>query len=632
MEKDLPKLVSGKEYYEKHKDTNCHINTKKYFPSLIAINAFLASLKKTNKKPLDDAFKRGFRNLLKAKPHTSKDPKDWKEWKNKILERLSIMSNIPNDLCELLTPPKVAEKKVEPTKRCSTKTILPFEHEPPPPLHTSDKLVSNNAINSEILPLGFSREVYIWKDLFSPITEKLDQSVSDLLETLTSDPEITPHLVLCETAKTYSTKAAIDKPVYTYFLTGGAAYRGLARYLQHHLPSLPALEDIAPRSHDYDYDVYSKDIESLPVEHILKILRSFCESLFKMYRSLFNKIHKISGHEVQFIKPSPCMDRKGVFDYDYEYVEDRFLITSVRFYKKQNEPAVSLSFQIGMTLQITTPTETYCSTDHIFDLSFTKEEKEPVAEQLEIHENPWYPLTDIKTVLSHIAHKQKIACFPTTLTESIHRFQIGKTVYQLPNVNALFLISVHAMVNRGILEDIRFYKSRQDYARMYAILRMMQTLPTNPILSKDEIAYLYTLLKSITVHKDWYSLSDEKKHEMIQMYKEALHDSAKREALQWKTIHTAKIYDRTTKKYKTLHLWSYYTSPYEEFRTNPKSEDPLLWELGNAKFNLRRHIIDTATKQALAKTKRKSCDGTVSTKRKASSHKTRKTKRSNGDN
>jgi hypothetical protein len=253
-----------------------------------------------------------------------------------------------------------------------------------------------------------------------------------------------------------------------------------------------------------------------------------------------------------------------------------------------------------------------------------------VAEQLEIHENPWYPLTDIKTVLSHIAHKQKIACFPSTLTESIHRFQIGKTVYQLPNVNALFLISIHAMVNRGILEDIRFYKSRQDYARMYAILRMLQTLPTNPILSKDEIAYLYTLLKSITVHKDWYSLSDEKKHEMIQLYKEALHDSKKREALTWKKTHTATIYDRSTKKYKTLQLWSYYTSPYEEFRTNPKSEDPLLWELGNAKFNLRRHIIDTATKEAFAKTKRKSCDGTV--KRRVSSHKTRKTKRSNGHN
>ena len=251
---------------------------------------------------------------------------------------------------------------------------------------------------------------------------------------------------------------------------------------------------------------------------------------------------------------------------------------------------------------------------------------------MEIHENSWYPLTDIKTVLSHIAHKQKIACFPGIITESIQRFQIGKTVYQLPNVNALFLISIHAMVNRGVLEDIRFYKARQDYARMSAILRMMQTLPTNPILSKDEIAYLYTLLKSITVHKDWYSLSDEKKHDMIQLYKDALHDPAKRAALTWKIIHTAKIYDRSTKKYKILQLWNYYTSPYEEFRTNPKAEDPLLWELGNAKFNLRRHIIDTATKDALAKTKRKSCDGTVSVKRRVSSHKTRKTKRSNEHN
>ena len=202
MEQVLPTTMSGKEYYERYKDTHCHINSKKYFPSLAAINAFLESLKKTNKNPLDDAYKRGFRNLLKARP-TSKDPVEWNTWKNKILERLTMMSNVPTDLCEL---PVRIEKVIEPkkTSRCAVNQPLPFEHESPPLLHTSDKLVSNNASDTEILPLGFSREVYVWKDMFTPITESLDKDVSDLLQQITSDKEITPYLVECTNTKIYS--------------------------------------------------------------------------------------------------------------------------------------------------------------------------------------------------------------------------------------------------------------------------------------------------------------------------------------------------------------------------------------------------------------------------------------------
>jgi len=625
MEQVLPTTMSGKEYYERYKDTHCHINSKKYFPNLAAINVFLESLKKTNKNPLDDAYKRGFRNLLKSRP-TSKDPVEWNAWKNKILERLTMMSNIPADLCEL---PVRIEKVVEPKKttRCAINQPLPFEQESPPLLHTSDKLVSNDASDTDILPLGFSREVYIWKDMFTPITESLDEDVSDLLERITSDKEITPYLVECTNAKTYSTKKSIkDETVYTYFLSGGAAYRGLAHYLQHQLPTLPMLEDIAPKSHDYDINIYSTDIKSLPISHIFSIMIDFCEGLFKTYRSVFNKVHKqtIDGvpHTVQFIKPSPVMERKGSFDYDYEYVQDRFLVTSVLFYKSASEPPTSLAFQISMCLQITTPSETYCSSDHILDLLFTKEEKEPLTEQLDIQSNSWYPLIDIKSVLSHIANKQRIACLRGSQAEAIQRFQIKNIVYQLPNISVLCLISVNALVNRGVLEDIRFYKARQDYARMVAVLRMLQTLPTEMILSREDISYLYTLLKSITVHPKWNSMSEDEKHAMIQQYKDT-------PAEDLKTVHTAKFYDRSAKKYKIIPTWSYYKGPYEEFRTHPKAEDPLLWELGQVKFDRRRHIIDTKTKEELAKTRRKSCDGTApvtrrTVKKRSTAHKTRK--------
>jgi hypothetical protein len=386
------------------------------------------------------------------------------------------------------------------------------------------------------------------------------------------------------------------------------------------------LEDIAPKSHDYDINMYSTDIKSLPMSHLFSTMIDFCEHLFKTYRSLFNKVHKVSinrvPHTVQFIKPSPIIERKGSFDYDYEYVQDRFLITSILFYKSASEPPISLAFQISMCLQITTPTETYCSTDHILDLLFTKEDKEPLTEQLDIQSNPWYPLIDTKSVLSHIANKQRIACLRGSQLEAIQRFQIKNTVYQIPNVSVLCLLSVNALVNRGVLEDIRFYKARQDYARMVAVLRMLQTLPTEMILTREDIAYLYTLLKSITVNPKWDSMSEEEKRTMIQQYKDT-------PAEDLKTVHTAKFYDRHTKKYKTIPTWSYYKGPYEEFRTHPKAEDPLLWELGQVKFNRRRHVIDTKTKEELAKTRRKSCDGTApvtrrTVKKRSIAHKTRK--------
>jgi len=241
---------------------------------------------------------------------------------------------------------------------------------------------------------------------------------------------------------------------------------------------------------------------------------------------------------------------------------------------------------------------------------------------LEIQSNPWYPLIDTKSILSNIANKQRIACISATHTEAIQRFQIKNTIYQLPNVIVLCLLSVNALVNRGVLEDIRFYKARQDYARMVAVLRMLQTIPTEMILSREDISYVYTLLKSITMYPQWNSMSEEEKRTMIQQYKESAVEDLK-------TVHTAKFYDRSTKKYKTIPTWSYYKGPYEEFRTHPKAEDPLLWELGQVKFNRRRHIIDTKTKEELAKTKRKSCDGTAPIKRRtvkkrSIAHKTRK--------
>jgi hypothetical protein len=256
-----------------------------------------------------------------------------------------------------------------------------------------------------------------------------------------------------------------------------------------------------------------------------------------------------------------------------------------------------------------------------------KEEKEVLKEKYEIHSNAWFPQVDIQTALSSIANQKRIHCIPSTQTEGIQQFVVGSTRYQVPNINILCLLSANAIVNRGSMEEIRFYKARQDYARIYAILRMLATV-RDTIITEDEIAYLYTLLRAITVQKDWDSLSTEKKRDMIQLYKDAFHDKAKQEKLHWKKIRTATIYDAKTKKYKVLQLDSYYTYPYEEIRTHPKEEDPLLWELGIAKFNLRRHIIDTATKDALATTKRKSCDGTVSVKRRVTVRKTRKMKRS----
>jgi hypothetical protein len=625
MEKDLPKLVSGKEFYEKHKNTNCYINSKKYFYTLTAINAFLSKLKKINKKPLDEAFKRDFRALLQAKPLLTDHTKKWKDWKNKVLEHLTSVVNIPSDLCqskvsqvEPIVKPivkPIVEKQVEKTVRCSTNVDLPFELQNPPPfeLDYSTPIVSDDSSDKNIVELGFSQDIYMWKHIISPITEHLDKQVSDLLDTITHNESITPYLVKCKNVKTYPTSS--KEETYAYFLTGGSAYRGIAAYLHQLLPSLPVLETIAPKSHDYDINFISKDISSLSTEELFSIIISFCNELHTKYHSVWNKVYHITGCEVQFIKPSPCIDREGLIYSDYQYVHEYFLVTANKYaYKIKSDPS-SLSFQITMAIQIKTPTETYCSTDHILDLIFSKEESEPLKEKYEIHANTWFPRLDIQSALIAIANQKRIQCIPSTQVEGIQRFVVGSTTYQVPNINVLCLLSVDAIVNRGSMEEIRFYKARQDYARMYAVLRMLQTV-SDKIISNDEIAYLYTLLRSITVRKNWDSLSDEKKQALIQMYKDALHDKEKQDHLSWKAVRTATIYDPKTKKHMLLKLGSYYTSPYEEIRTHPKEEDPLLWELGVAKFNLRRHIIDTATKEKLTTTKLKSCDGTALVKRK----------------
>jgi len=615
--------ISGKEYYEKHKNTSCHINGKKYFKNLADINLFLSKLKKLNKKPVDEDFKRTFRLLLKAKP-TGADPQEWTRWKNKVLERLSIIANVPDDLCEATGRDESPKK----SSSCAAKRELPFPLEHPPSLLTSNTLVGDD--ESDSLPLGFSQDVYAWKEILTPITEQLDHELSKMLEAITSDKEVEPYLVVCESAQTYPVTAAGAgagaNPVYTYFLTGGAAYRGLARYLRAQLPSLPALEEIAPKSHDYDINFYANDIAALPATHLFERLRSFCHTLLADYKAVFTKVHTLNGIHYEFIKPSPCIERKGTFDHEYEYIDDLFLLSSVLFYKSANNP-VSLSFQITLCLQITTATETYCSTDHILDISFSKEESGSTTAQLAIHEHSWYPLIDIQSVLFHIANQQRIACIPNIQTEMIQRFQVEGTTYQIPNVLTLCLLSIHGMVNRGVLEEVRFYKARQDYARMYAILRMLATFPKEIVLEKTDIAYLYTLLKSITVIPHWATIPIQKKKEMIKLYKDAIHDKAVLASMSLKTAHTARLYDRSAKEYKTVELWTYYNAPYEEFRTHPKEEDPLLWELGQAKFALRRAIIDEKIEKDRAKARKRSCDGTTRRSAARSSRKTQKRRR-----
>lgn len=579
MDPDV-KTMSGKEYYERHKGNNCHINGKKYFQTLPMINDFLSKLKKTNKKPIDDAFKRGFRNLLKEKP-TSKDLNEWKQWKNRVLQRLEIMSNIPEDLCELPPEPKKVEpKKVESKKDSKRDSTLPIPTSSPPPFSPSD--------HPTRVKIELSEDAVVWKELLHPIIHKMDAQVTHLMDELTADKQIVPHLI------------PLKDDMYAYILTGGCAYRGLASYIKHDLPFLPDLEEIAPKSHDYDINILLKNFSDFPTSAVFSHLIHFCETLNTAYHSTWNKIHS-TPHKAYFIKPSPCLDtdREGISSYDYTYVQDRFLITTSTYaYKGEIK---TIQFQITMCLQIETPSEIYCSTDHIVDLTFMKEEKVEFKERYDIHSNAWFPFVEFPLILYNMANKKQT----THVSSAPIRLTVHKITYQIPHPLLLFLQSINAMVNRGVLDSIKFYKARQDYVRIYTLLRMLQTLPHEDLITKDQIAYVYTILQSITMNPKWSTMSEAEKKEQIEHYK-----TSNIESLNMKLTRTAILYDTHTKKHKTITLGSYYKGPYEEFRTEPKEADPLLYELGEAKFKLRQSVLPD-----LSKAHPKSCDGTAPVKR-----------------
>jgi hypothetical protein len=578
MDPDV-KTMSGKDYYERHKGNNCHINSKKYFQTLLMINDFLSKLKKTNKKPIDDAFKRGFRNLLKEKP-TSKDPKEWKDWKNRVLQRLEIMSNLPEDLCELPPEPKKVEPKKDSKKESKKDSTLPQPHSSPPPFTPSD--------HPTRVKIELSEDAVVWKELLHPIIHKMDAQVTHMMDEITADKEIIMKLI------------PLKDDMYTYILTGGCAYRGLAFYIQQQLPFLPDLEEIAPKSHDYDINILVKDFSDFPTTAVFSHLVRFCETVNTMYYSTWNKIHSIP-HKAYFIKPSPCLDtdREGISSYDYTYVQDRFLITTSTYaYKGEIK---TIQFQITMCLQIETSTETYCSTDHILDLTFMKEEKVEFKEKYEIQSVPWYPFVEFPLILYNMANEKKTLHVSTAPI----RIKVDKVTYQIPHPLLLFVQSANAMVQRGVLDSIKFYKARQDYVRIYTLLRMLQTLPHEDLITKDQISYVYTLLQSITMDPKWSSMSESEKKAQIQQYK-----TSDPVSLGMKLKRTAIIYDAHTKKHKTIELGTYYKGPYEEFRTEPKEMDPLLYELGEAKFKLRQSVLPDENKAHP-----KSCDGTTPVKR-----------------
>jgi hypothetical protein len=267
-------------------------------------------------------------------------------------------------------------------------------------------------------------------------------------------------------------------------------------------------------------------------------------------------------------------------------------------------------------LQIKTATETYCFTDHLLEIHYHRE-NDVYDAPYEIQNEPWFPAISIPLLLSKLAKNKEIHSIPSTKTESIYQFELGKGIYQLPNVNALLLQSMNGMILRIALENAKTYKARQDYARIYTILRMLQTIPGEPILTKLEISKIYTTLQSITMHPKWESFSDSKKKEMIEEYSPSKTSRIK-----------ISFIDKLTKK--PIHVTEeYYKGPYEECRVNSKEEDPLLYELGVTKFNARRAIIDKKLGEDLLVARRKSCDGTASVKRRIhKAHKTRKTKRS----
>jgi hypothetical protein len=409
-----------------------------------------------------------------------------------------------------------------------------------------------------------------------------------MMDEITADKVIRPTLI------------SLKDDMYAYILTGGCAYRGLAFYIQQQVPFLPDLEEIAPKSHDYDINILVKAFSDFPTSAVFSHLIHFCETVNTAYHSTWNKIHTMPN-KAYFIKPSPCldMDREGISSYDYTYVQDRFLITTSTYaYKGEIK---TIQFQITMCLQIETSTETYCSTDHILDLTFMKEEKVDFKEKYEIHSSKWYPFVEFPLILYNMANEKRTE----NVSSAPIRLTVHKITYQIPHPLLLFLQSINAMVNRGVLDSIKFYKARQDYVRIYTMLRMLQTLPHEDIITKDQISYVYTLLQSITMDPKWSTMSESEKKEQIQRYK-----TSDPVSLDMKLTRTAILYDAHTKKHKTITLGSYYKGPYEEFRTEPKEADPLLYELGEAKFKLRQSVLPDENKAHP-----KSCDGTAPVKR-----------------
>jgi hypothetical protein len=620
---------SGKEYYLRHKGDNCHINVKKYLKTPAMVNAFLKQLKKP------EAFQKTFRAILRDRP-TTKNPMDWMVWKNRLLQHMESVAKIPDDFCEVTGPVELPSKKESSTAPYSMFSALPLPLVSPSPFepHSTGKIISDDPCDTMACPIGFSVEAYLWKDIFSPVLLHMDSQVADLLESLTTHKELLPHLIECTSdhVKTFLQDGTTTKEdTYVYALAGGFAYRALGTYLRQQYPTLPIIENILVKGQDYDINFMVKGdtIDSFPMIPLFDHVESFCEKINTLYYSTWNKIHKIIkngvSYDVTFIKPSPCVDRQGLVYSDYRYIHDRFLLSIASY--AYNGNVVNITYQITMCIQIKTATDTYCFTDHILDILFYKED-EIYNPPYEIQKEPWFPAINIIHLLSKIIKHKPIHSIPTTQTEGIQRFQIKNHMYQLPNVNALLLQSMNAMVIRIASDDHRTYKARQDYARIYTILRMLETIPEEIILTRKEISYIYTTLQSITTPSNWSSFSDAKKKEMIQQYKEALHSPSMIEELPWKTTRTkAIITDKLTQK--TKHITdSYYKGPYEECRVNRKEEDPLLYELGVAKFNLRRMIIDNKVKADLPSVRRKSCDGTASVKRRIQkAHKTRKTKR-----
>jgi len=633
--------MSGKEYYIKHKDDNCHINTKKYFRTPEMVHKFLSTLKRIDKRPIDRSFEQTIRSILRQRP-TSKNPMDWMVWKNKLLQEFEPIANIPDDLCELMIPTDSSSKSDVSSTPYSAFESLPLPLMSPVPLepHFHQKLISNDP-DDHTTPLGFPVEVYLWKDIFSPIAHRLDHYVCNTLHEIIDTKELQPFYTTCEKEriKLFSTSNKITPTdTYVYFITGGFAYRTVGTYLKYLQPDLPVFEDILQKAQDYDMVFILKSFEKFPTYIIFDKLESFCEQIYTKFHSTWNKRYSITKngieYDVQFIKPSPCtdVDRQGIIHSDYRYIHDRFLIHTATYAVNNN--ILNITYRIELCIQITTPTERYCVADHLFEIHLNKEDisYNPLYE---MQQNPWFPSYNVVKLGSQLANKEMIHSLPSTKTTALHQFQFGKYMYQLPNVNALLLQSMNAMVLRIATDkyiekgSYQTYKARQDYARIYTILRMLETIPDEPILTKKEIQYIYTTLQSITMQPNWKSLSDAKKHAMIQQYKDAVDSPSKRDKILWKeTRIKATVIDKQTKKPVQL-TEEYYKGPYEECRINPKEEDPLLWELGVAKFNLRRAIMNAKLNSVLPEIRRKSCDGTAPVKRRtvkkrSTGHKTRK--------